>query len=72
MEYEPMVGTWYEVLGDVLDKSAFGFEWGFAVVGKSNAVGYTKYMSIYCHSWLSEADCCDDVGCFSTYTRQGS
>jgi hypothetical protein len=70
MEYEPMVGAWYEVLGDVLDKSAFSFEWGFAIVGESDAVGYTKYVSIYCHGWLTETDGSYDVSCFATYARQ--
>jgi hypothetical protein len=71
MKYEPMVSAWHEVLGNMADESFFGFEWGFAVVGKSDAVGYTKYVSIYCHSWLTEAYGCDDVGSFATYARQG-
>ena len=58
-----------EVLGNMADESAFGFERGFAIVGESDAVGYAEYVSIYCHSWLTEAYGCDDVGSFATYAR---
>ena len=66
-----MVGAWHEVLGNMANESFFSFEGSFAVVGKSDAVGYTKYVSIYCHGWLTKADGCDDIGSFATYTRQG-
>lgn len=71
VEYEPMVGAWHKVLGNMADESFFSFEGSFAVVGKSDAVGYTKYVSIYCHGWLTKADGCDDIGSFAPNTRQG-
>ena len=66
-----MVSARDEVLWNVVDKSFFGFEWSFAIVGKSDAVGYAEYVSIYCHSWLIETYGCDDVGSFAPNARQG-
>ena len=69
VENEPMVGARDEVLGYMADKSFFGFEWCFAVVGESDAIGYAEDVGIDSHSWLIETDGSDDVSSFATNAR---
>jgi hypothetical protein len=64
-----MMRTRHEVFWDMSNKSFFGFEGSFAVVGESDAVSYAKYMCVDCHSWLIETDGSDDIGSFATNAR---
>ena len=71
MKYEPMVSARDEVLGNMTDESFFGFERSFAIVCKTDAVGYAEHVGVDSHSRLIETYGCDDVGSFAPNARQG-
>ena len=53
------------------NKSFFGFEGSFAVVGESDAIGDAEDVGVDSHSWLVETDGSDDVSSFAPNARQG-
>ena len=70
VEDEPVVGDGEFVLGDVLDEFALGLEGGFAVVGKSDAVGDTEDVGVDGKGGFVEDYGGDDVGGFASYARE--
>ena len=56
-----------EVLGNMTDESFFGFERSFAIVCKTDAVGYAEHVGVDSHSRLIETNGSDDVSSLSTY-----
>lgn len=52
MEYEPVVGTAYEVGRDMSDEGALGLERILASGGKSDAFADTEHMGVDSHSGL--------------------
>ena len=70
VEDEPVVGDGKFVLGDVLDEFALGLEGGFAVVGKSDAVGDTEDVCVYGKGGFVEDYGGDDVGGFASYAGE--